>query len=158
MQSYALWDHEQEFQALSGAWAGSRGEAGSCVLVRYRHSCEKAHWGHKLLCSGFSVAISMLRTRLQYDLTWNTVWLSVYNLSKINLRWYEWEGYKGLSSLPYERKLEVQLLQAGENKVWERIWLSPTGLPEEKTLKKGAGGEKMSLSRHDRVGTTVFLY
>lgn len=159
MQSYALWDHEQEFQALTGAWAGSRGEARSCVLVSYRRGCEKAHWGRKLLCSGFSVVISMLCARLQCDLIWNTVWISVYNLSKINLRWNEWEeGYNGLSSLSYERKLKVQLFQARKNKGWERIWLSSTDLPEEKTLRKGGGGDKSFLSRNDRVGTIVFSY
>lgn len=143
MQSYALWDHEQELQALTGASAGSRGEARLCVLVSYRCSCKKAHWGRKLLCSGFRVVISMLCTRLHYDLIWNTVWISVYNLSNINLRWNEWEErYNGLSSLSYERKLKVRLLQVRINKGWERIWLSSTDLPEEKTLRKGEEGRR----------------
>ena len=159
MQSYALWDQEQEFQEPTGAWAESRGKTRSCVLVSYRRGCEKAHWGHQLLCSGFSVVIPMLCTRLQYDLIWNTVWMSVYNLSKINLRWNEWEeAHNGLSCLSYKGKLKEWFLQARKNKGWERIQLSSINLSEEQTLREGGGGEKNSLSRNDRVGTRAFSY
>lgn len=137
MQRYALWDHEQEFQALTGAWAGSREGARSRVLVSCRCSYEKAHWGHKLLNSSFSVV-----TYKAPACIWNTVCISLYSLTEINLRWKEWGGHNGLSRWSYERKSKVCFPQVRKSKSWERIWLISTGLPEEETLKEGGGEEK----------------